>query len=450
MDEEYAIRHLDNITQDHGLTYNVTSIAPLGLAAIIILGVLMLLLKRKHAVLPMIIAACFIPIGQRFVIFSLDFTFLRMMILFGMIRVLLRREIFGFEWKLIDKIFIVWAISGTVAYTLLYGNLQALVFKVGGMYDALGMYFLFRLLVKDWDDVRRNIVYFALISFPVALLFVIEHKTGRNIFAFMGGVPEFTLIRGDRMRCQGAFNHPIAAGCFWASLLPLIGALWWSGRNKVLVFFGFVNSFLIFLCSGSSTPAGAVVAGIVAAMLFPARYLMRYVQLGLVFVLILLHIVMKAPVWALIARVDVVGGSTSYHRYLLVDQAIRRFDEWWLVGTKSTAHWGWFLFDVANQYVSEAVRGGFLTLLLFLLILYLSYRGIGLVLLMHRKDRSKTILAWALGVSLFMHCIAFFGLHYLGQILVIWYLLLASIACLTPAKVTYVRKGKTVVQGEAA
>jgi len=252
------------------------------------------------------------------------------------------------------------------------------------------------------------------------------------------------------MRCQGAFNHPIAAGCFWASLLPLIGALWWSGRNKVLVFFGFVNSFLIFLCSGSSTPAGAVVAGIVAAMLFPARYLMRYVQLGLVFVLILLHIVMKAPVWALIARVDVVGGSTSYHRYLLVDQAIRRFDEWWLVGTKSTAHWGWFLFDVANQYVSEAVRGGFLTLLLFLLILYLSYRGIGLVLLMHRKDRSKTILAWALGVSLFMHCIAFFGLHYLGQILVIWYLLLASIACLTPAKVTYVRKGKTVVQGEAA
>ena len=43
--------------------------------------------------------------------------------------------------------------------------------------------------------------------------------------AAMGGVPEITVVREGRLRCQGAFAHPILAGCFWAEQLPLIAAL---------------------------------------------------------------------------------------------------------------------------------------------------------------------------------------------------------------------------------
>ena len=49
---------------------------------------------------------------------------------------------------------------------------------------------------------------------------------------------------------------------------------------------------------------------------------------------------MKAPVWALIARVDLTGSSSSYQRYQLVDMTIRHFGAWWLIGTPDYVNWG--------------------------------------------------------------------------------------------------------------
>ena len=43
---------------------------------------------------------------------------------------------------------------------------------------------------------------------------------------------------------------------------------------------------------------------------------------------------MKAPVWALIQRIDIVGGSSGWHRYELIDQCIKHFSDWWLMGVK--------------------------------------------------------------------------------------------------------------------
>lgn len=440
MDEDYAIRHMQNIADGHGLTYNQTSINPVGLAAILLCAVTLLIIKRKYSILPVVIIACFIPAGQRIAIFNFDFTLLRIMIFFGWVRLFVRGELAGFEWKTIDKVVVVWSIASLATYTLLRGSIDALVTKTGGMYDALGLYFLFRMLIRDWDDVKRVAEFIVIVSIPVTIFFLIEFKTGRNMFSTLGGVPDVTVVRGDRMRCQGAFSHPIMAGCFWASLIPLIGALWWSrDKKKILIIVGLINATMIVILCGSSTPAGSFAAGIIALCFFPARYLMQYVRWGVVFMLILLHIVMKAPVWQLIARVDIVGGSTGYHRFMLVDQAIKRFSEWWLLGTTSTAHWGHFLFDVANQYVSEAVRGGLVTLLLFLTIIALAFRGVGTIWRIAGEDKSKVVMAWAMGCSLFIHCVSFIGLHYLGQILVIWYILLASIGSLVPASVKFIQ-----------
>ncbi len=74
---------------------------------------------------------------------------------------------------------------------------------------------------------------------------------------------------------------------------------------------------------------------------------------------------MEAPVWHLISRVSLASGSTSYFRYQLIDHFFRRFSEWAVVGTRSTAHWFWGAQDITNQYILEAVRGGLVTLICF-------------------------------------------------------------------------------------
>jgi carbon starvation protein CstA len=117
---------------------------------------------------------------------------------------------------------------------------------------------------------------------------------------------------------------------------------------------------------------------------------------------------------------------------MLVDQTIRRFSEWWLLGTRSTAYWGHSLIDVANMYVGQAVGGGFLTLILFVVAISLAFQGIGIALASLEDNNSDYLLAWALGVALFTHCLLFIGVSYFGQVIVVWYLLLAVTGSLTP------------------
>jgi hypothetical protein len=140
-----------------------------------------------------------------------------------------------------------------------------------------------------------------------------------------------------------------------------------------------------------------------------------------------LHIVMAAPVWQLVARVGVVSGSTGWHRFYLIDQAIRHFGEWMILGTRSTGHWGWGLDDVTNQFILEGVRGGFATLVLFCAILFAGARAV-LRLSMRCRDKKESFLLWGVFVTIIAHCLSFVGVSYFGQITMIWYLLLASIS----------------------
>jgi len=417
---------------------NVTTLDPVGLAAVVMLGGLMLVVRRRHAVLPMLAMACFVPPAQRLVVFSLDFNLIRIMVLFGWARLVLWREYRGFQWRAIDYLMIAWAVSQTSIYTIQNGTTSALINRLGASFDAVGMYFLFRMVVRSWEDVVATLRGAVWILIPVVAAFIVENRTGRNLFAFMGGVPEITKVRAGRLRCQGAFAHAILAGTFWAALAPMIGALWWRGgvdRHYAVAGVG-MCLLLVVLCA-SSTPVAAVGLGLLAAMMWPLRHWMGWVQLGVAGMLTFLHLAMEAPVWHLIARIDIVGGSTGWHRYNLFNQFILHTSEWIFVGTPSTAHWGWGLQDVTNQYVLEAVRGGGLTLAIFLAILVLAFREVGGLWRRVRWSKWRTAMAWSFGVALFVHATAFIAVSYFGQIIVIWYLLLAVIVSMGVAS----RKG---------
>jgi hypothetical protein len=142
---------------------------------------------------------------------------------------------------------------------------------------------------------------------------------------------------------------------------------------------------------------------------------------------------MKAPVWHLVSRVSAVGGSTGWHRFILIDQTINNFGDWWLTGCSiyTVATWGIWAGDVTNQYILMGVKGGFLTFILFIVLIAIAFREVGILWRLHSRNSYRLAVSWALGVSLFVHCTMFIGVSYFGQILIIWYLLLAMIGSLS-------------------
>jgi hypothetical protein len=157
---------------------------------------------------------------------------------------------------------------------------------------------------------------------------------------------------------------------------------------------------------------------------------MRAIRWGIVLTLAGLHKVMNAPVWALMLKVKIFGASTAYHRYRLFDQFVNRFSEWAPYGVKSTASWGFWLFDVTNHFVRIAVDGGLITLVLFIAILAYCFQSVGRALQSGHLSADREKIAWALGASLFVHIISFFGVSYFDQIRVILYLNLAMLGTL--------------------
>ncbi|RKY08680.1 MAG: hypothetical protein DRP66_04035 [Planctomycetota bacterium] len=414
---------------------DVTNVHPLGLAAVLILGVIMLAVPRRWAFLPIFVMACFVSSVQKIVVFSLDFNFLRIMVLFGVLRIISRREFTRFIWRPCDKVIMLWTICGTVIYVLQQGTISALVNKMGASFDILGIYFVIRCLIREWGDLKVFLVGSIATGVIVIVFFGLEARTGRNVFSIFGGVPAIMMVRQGRLRCQGAFQHPIQAGTFWAAMWPLYVAQWWGGyKGKIwAVVATVVVWFIVFACA-SSTPVMALISGIIGGIMFVMRRHMRMVRRGIVLTLIALHLVMQAPVWHLISRVSAVGGSTGYFRYMLVDAAIRNFREWAILGTKSTAHWFWGAQDVTNQYVLEGVRGGALTLALYIILIAFSFKEVGYLWRAVSRDKEKLAMAWGLGVCLLVHCMIGIGGAYIGKSLLVLLFTFAAITSMAAAE----------------
>lgn len=410
--------------------HGITTVRPAGLAILVGLAVWMFLAPRRSALVPFLVLICFIPSAQRIVIAGADFTLLRLMAIGGIGRVLCRNEISRVRFNRIDGVYVAWVLVGSLAYVFQRGEASALVYVAGRSLDKLGAYFVARVFVQTIEDFRAFARSVAIIAIPVGIIFAIELATQRNLFAFFGGVPEITAVREDRLRCQGAFAHPILAGVFWAAAgaLTLGGAFARQARpiDRRVFAAGTLASVFAIAASASSTPLLGFVAGIGFWMCWPVRRLMRYPFMAAPFVLAALHLVMEGPVWSLVARVSAVGGSTGFHRYVLIDGAINHFHEWWLVGTRSTIHWHQHFqtFDITNQFILEGVRGGIGRLGLFLLLIFLVAKAIRRAQ-RRTKNRSDELLLYGLAASLFTHCVCFIGVSYFGQIQYLWYFTLA-------------------------
>jgi hypothetical protein len=259
-----------------------------------------------------------------------------------------------------------------------------------------------------------------------------EQLTGQNIFGLLGGVRLDSEMREGKIRSEAVFQHSILAGTFGAVLFPLFAWLWKNGNAKVLAVIGAVSAVVMTATCRSSTPALGFVAGILGFFFWPLRKHMRLVRWSIVGGLLALSLVMKAPVWFLIAHVAVLGGSSSYHRADLVDTFIRHVGDWWLLGTANNSSWGYFMFDTSNAYVAEGVTGGLFALIFFIATISRSFARIGNSRkIVEDKDRSAEWLLWLLGCAILANTVAFFGISYFDQTKVTWFALLAIVSAAT-------------------
>jgi len=399
-------------------------ITPTTVIVTVILSISILVVPRKYFLLPFIVAACFIPGSGRVIIASLDFTPLRICVLFGALRLLVRGEVIRIHWNRFDKLFVIWLILGAIIYVFRWGNLQALIYKFGVLFDGLGLYWIFRQNIRSWECVGLSVKLFSVFAIVSVLFVIAERITHVNLFMYLGTVG--TGVYRGRYRCFGAFGSSIILGLFWATLIPWFLAYIKAKSDIILNVTAVISSLICVILSGSSTPFITVGAILFFFALYRYRAYGRQIALGFCFIVFALHVVMEAPVWHLISRVRFFSGSTGWHRYYLIDQAIEHFDEWMLLGTSDTERWGWGLHDLANQYVFEGVTGGGVTLLVFIILLIYAVKIMGSFSLHGDNDKYKW-LSWGICVSILGHCVSFLAMTYFTQMKMQLYLIFAIV-----------------------
>lgn len=416
--------------------FNQTTVHPVGLAVLGSLSLATLLVTRRYLLLPLLMLACVVPQGQRVVVASLDFNFIRIILLVGISRVFMRAEWVHIKPKALDKIVVAWVVVGAIGNIMQVGAFAAVVYRLGLAFDILGIYFMCRVAFRDWKDVDRATTCLALMACVSFFFFFVEKNTGRNMFAIMGGVPAFTGMREGKLRTQGPFVHAILAGCFWAVLLPMVAAkvLRRDPWQKAIGAVGGLAILSIVLFCASSTPLIVLGCNGLGCIVYFFRTHMRLIRWGTFLGLFSLHLYMKQPVWHLIARIDVVGGSTGYHRYKLIQSSIDNFQEWWMCGIPSTAHWGYFMFDITNQYILEGVRSGIVAMLAFIWVLVYAFKHVGETWPQVQRNSYLSLLSWALGVSIYSHMNVFLAvsISHSGQSLLAILFVLAGIAAMAP------------------
>ena len=380
----------------------------------IILSFVQLIVPRRFLLLPCVLAACFVPMNQMIDILNLHFTLLRILLLVGFLRLTIRGEIRVIQWNNFDKLILSWAVIGSLIYIIQQADSRAIIYKSGVTFDILLMYWFFRQAIVNWDDVFQGVKLFAFFAIITAPLISLEKYQETSFFSLLG--PIAAEFHHGRFRAAGPFPHFIIMGCFWALLIPFFYARIKARESGIFYWLAILAALSNVYFSASSTSIITFIAIIAFWMMYRYRMYGKFIFLGTCCGLFLLHVTMKAPIWHLLSRANIFGGSTGWHRFFTFDTFVNTTSEWFLFGSKNLEAWKWYdQIDITNQLVLEGVRGGMITLLIFIIIIYFAVKIPGNLSLCSVKSEVQWM-CWGICVSMLAHFVTFWGVAYFGQI----------------------------------
>ncbi|HTS19762.1 MAG TPA: hypothetical protein VMP11_19455 [Verrucomicrobiae bacterium] len=407
----------------------------------VILVLVVLVAPRRWALLGMMAGVLYVPQAQTMDIMGFNMFSVRFLELAGFIRVLSRREFSFSKLNTIDRALLLLYGYTAIVYSL--RATQGYAYAIGIAADACLCYFTFRGLVGGVEDFRRFLRDFVILLTPFVCLVLIESLTHQDPFVGMMGPLNVEWFRENMVRCRGSFRHPSLLGTLGASFFPLYLGLAFTSADRVRACFGVGLSLAIVWASNSGGPLGMTVAGLIGWMVWVMRTRMRAVRWGILGFVALAALLMKAPVWYLLARLSSVTGGDGWHRSYLIDVTVRHYREWWIAGMPPEATIDWFPYylastggaDLTNQFISFALAAGLGAVTLFVYLLSRGFAGLGRALATVRSrlgpSRDTEYLLWGLGAVLTAHITNWFGISYWDQMYAVWFMQLAVISNLS-------------------
>lgn len=396
-------------------------------------SIALLILPRQWAPLPLLVGACYMTLGSGIEIGPFHFVVIRILVAVGIVRVAMRGERLAARMNGLDHLMVAWAVWALISGLFHKDVSGVLVNRLGLIYNACGIYFLLRVFCQSLEDAVTLCRIAAILLIPLAIEMSFEKLTAQNMFSVFGGVPDIPEIRDGRIRAQGPFAHSILAGTVGGVCFPLTVGLWKQYKKTSIA--GMLACLAIVFSATSSGPILTAVAGIGGLFMWYWRHQMRLVRWIALLGYFGLNLMMNAPAYSIIARIDLTGSSTSWHRAALIDAALAHLSEWWIIGTDVTRHWmpygvHWSeeQADITNYYINMGVWGGLPLMALFIAILAMGFSYVGRTLPQIPKFLPQLkFMIWALGASLFAHSMTCVSVSYFDQSVVFIYLTLAVI-----------------------
>ena len=431
----------------------------LAAALLILLAVAVFALPRRGALICMVLGALYLPQNAAVEVATLTFFPTRLLSYLCFVRVLSRGE---FSFARVTKMD--WALIILYVFTtlvLLTRSEESSALRLAKMFDVFFGYFAFRALITTPEELRMFLRTFALCLIPYVAIVAWESATANNLFDLVGA-HNASWFRGERPRCFGSFRHPSLLGSVGATFFPLFTMLMWERDTRLRGAVGAASCIAIVLFSNSGGPLSALATAVIGLCLWPLRHNLRAFRWSLVGLVLLAAMLMKAPVWYLIARVSGVTGGTGWHRSYLIDIAVQNIDHWWLMGMPlvETSHWFYHVIDstggadVTNQYIAFCLHGGILALGLFIFFIYRAYSAIGRSFAAVRADPTagpgEERLLWGLGVMLTVHVSNWLGISYWDQFSTLWLMQAATVATMAQFWLENRDEKSSIVVGEAS
>ncbi|WP_152976320.1 hypothetical protein [Methyloglobulus morosus] len=405
----------------------------------------------RWAVIGVMAGMLYLPLGQVIPVFGINLFAMRFVEIAVFVRIVFRREFLSFVWNGIDRVFFALYTFTTLVFLARSNEGQANV--IGIAVDAFICYFSFRMLLEDVEDFKWFLKVFLLFLGPYTALVLTESLMGYHLFTFLGYVQD--VWREGRIRSVGSFDHPALLGTLGASFVQLYIGLWFSRKDRMFALAGIVFCLAIVWASNSGGPISCVIYGLLGWMLWVCRKRMQWFRRSLVAALCLLALVMKAPIWFLIAKLGAITGGDSWHRSQIIDVFVRHIDEWWLAGIPIGATKYWLPtynhvtggVDLTNNYLCFGAQAGLgaTALSILLLVRGFSYVGNALEIIRNssESDSSLEFLFWGFGVVLAVHAFNWLGIPYYDQTYVLWFMQLAVLATLSDK---VIRSGSNIVE----
>jgi hypothetical protein len=399
-----------------------------------LLIVAQLALPKHLGFLPLVIAG--LHLGNREILPEL--TTARLLVLLGLLRAISGGYMVWPSFKsrldVLLLLFCFFALLSTIGHKADQWIPSPFNARAGLVLNVLGTYLYGRTYLPDIEAFKRYVFLLPMVLVPLAILMTIEKRTERNFYFAMGGIKEESVIREDKVRAVGPFRHPILAGTAGATVIPFGFMLWYMGRKRVALV-AFVACLGVTVASASSGPLAAVAVSVVALGFWRWRQYLRHVVWGGLLLALLYNLINGRGPWYIMASLDLVGGSTGWHRAKLIDQGFVYLGDWWLFGTDYTRNWmasgvRWNpnMVDLTNYYLHLGVTGG-----LALTLCLIGFIVVGFKLLTSRMAELKAnadpdeFMLWCVGASLAAHAISFVSISYFDQMYIYFYLLLAAI-----------------------